>query len=153
MGITRARRHLTVSHAWSRTQWGQVNDSLPSRFLAEIPDQLIEELGTTRTRRASRDSWSTSTSDSSWELPKRHRDDDEGGTVFGGGRGARPEPPASTGAHLLGLEAGETVVHDRWGEGRILKVSGAGDRATAVVRFPGVGDKTLMLAMAPLKRP
>ncbi len=153
VGITRARRHLTVSHAWSRTQWGQVNDSLPSRFLAEIPDQLIEELGTTRTRRASRDSWSTSTSDSSWELPKRHRDDDEGGTVFGGGRGARPEPPASTGAHLLGLEAGETVVHDRWGEGRILKVSGAGDRATAVVRFPGVGDKTLMLAMAPLKRP
>jgi DNA helicase-2/ATP-dependent DNA helicase PcrA len=58
-----------------------------------------------------------------------------------------------TGGHLLGLTPGDEVVHDRWGPGRVLSVRGEGDRATASVRFAGVGDKTLMLSMAPLRRP
>jgi hypothetical protein len=49
--------------------------------------------------------------------------------------------------------AGDDVVHDRWGAGHVLSVAGDGDRMTAVVRFPGIGNKTLMLSMAPLRRP
>ena len=147
VGITRARRHLSLSHAWSRSQWGQVTDSLPSRFLAEIPEALVEDLGTDRTARFSRDA----SSPGSWSLPSR-RGDDEGGTVFGSGSAPRT-PPTSTGAHLLGLEAGDTVLHARWGQGRILSITGSGDRQTAKVRFSTVGDKTLMLSMAPLSLP
>ena len=156
VGITRARVHLALSHAWVRSQWGHTQDSLPSRFLSEIPDELVKDLGATASPRRSWNSDSFGSSGSSaepWELPRRRRDDDEGGTVFGRGEGASREAPASTGAHLLGLIAGDTVLHDRWGTGRVLSVKGHDDRATAVVRFPGVGEKTLMLSMAPLSRP
>ena len=83
-------------------------------------------------------------------LPSRQREEDAG-PVFGRGAAPRQEP-ASTGGHLLGLVPGDRVVHGRWGEGRVLAVKGAGDRATATVRFAGVGDKTLMLSMAPLSK-
>ena len=145
VGITRARAHLAVSHAWTRSQWGQTTDALPSRFLSEIPAELIEDIGPADSPRR-RDS-------SGWSLPARSRSDDEGGRVFGAGAGAggRAEP-TSTGAHLLDLEVGDTVVHERWGAGRVNALSGAGDRRTAKVRFASVGEKTLMLSMAPLTK-
>ena len=143
VGITRARAHLAVSHAWTRSQWGQTTDALPSRFLSEIPAELIEDIGPADSPRR-RDS-------SGWSLPARSRSDDEGGRVFGAGAGGRAEP-TSTGAHLLDLEVGDTVVHERWGAGRVNALSGAGDRRTAKVRFASVGEKTLMLSMAPLTK-
>ena len=143
VGITRARAHLAVSHAWTRSQWGQTTDALPSRFLSEIPAELIEDIGPTDSPRR-RDS-------SGWSLPSRSRSDDDGGRVFGAGTASRAEP-ASTGAHLLDLEIGDTVIHERWGAGRVNALSGAGDRRTAKVRFTSVGDKTLMLSMAPLSK-
>ena len=60
--------------------------------------------------------------------------------------------PAATGAHELGLAAGERVVHGAWGEGVVVAVSGEGDRTEAVVRFPSVGEKRLLLAWAPITR-
>jgi DNA helicase-2/ATP-dependent DNA helicase PcrA len=44
------------------------------------------------------------------------------------------------------------VVHGAWGEGIVESVSGEGDRSEAVVRFPSVGEKRLLLAWAPLER-
>ena len=143
VGITRAREHLGVSHAWTRSQWGQTTDALPSRFLSEIPANLVEDIGPADSPRR-RDS-------SSWSLPARSRSDDEGGRVFGSGAATRAEP-ASTGAHLLDLDVGDTVIHERWGAGRVNALSGSGDRRTARVRFAGVGEKTLMLSMAPLTK-
>jgi DNA helicase-2/ATP-dependent DNA helicase PcrA len=61
-------------------------------------------------------------------------------------------PVHGTGAELLGLRAGETVVHAKWGEGVVLDVQGAGDRAEAKVHFPAVGEKHLALSLAPIKR-
>ena len=92
--------------------------------------------------------------------------DDNGGTpgksVFGGGEvrsegefdatGRRRRAPASSGAELLGLVAGDRVVHGKWGEGTVLGASGSGEDAEAVVHFGTVGDKKLLLRMAPLKR-
>ena len=49
-------------------------------------------------------------------------------------------------------QVGDTVIHERWGAGRVNALSGDGDRRTARVRFAGVGDKTLMLSMAPLTK-
>jgi DNA helicase-2/ATP-dependent DNA helicase PcrA len=47
---------------------------------------------------------------------------------------------------------GDTVVHDRWGEGVVLAVSGLGGDTTATVAFEEVGEKRLMLSFAPLKK-
>jgi DNA helicase II / ATP-dependent DNA helicase PcrA len=45
VGITRARRHLYVTHAWSRTMWGSTSHAIPSRFLSEIPTELVRDVG------------------------------------------------------------------------------------------------------------
>ncbi len=45
VGITRARRHLYLTHAWSRTQWGATSHAIPSRFLSEIPAELVRDVG------------------------------------------------------------------------------------------------------------
>ena len=69
-------------------------------------------------------------------------------------RALRPaaEPPPTTGAEALGLRVGDDVRHGKWGEGVILEISGAGDNAEALVRFPSVGEKRLLLSWAPLEK-
>jgi DNA helicase-2/ATP-dependent DNA helicase PcrA len=155
VGITRAERHLYVSHAWSRMLYGRGTSNIPSRFLNEIPDELIRDVGG---ESRSRDRYASSD-----RLPSGS---DTGGTpgrsVFGRGvaggdsefdaTGRRRRAPASSGAELLGLEPGDLVVHGQWGEGRVVETSGTGDDAEAVVIFTSVGRKKLLLRMAPVKR-
>src|SRR5271165_3682567 len=45
VGITRARRRLYLSHAWVRSLWGTTSHNIPSRFLTEIPDELVRDVG------------------------------------------------------------------------------------------------------------
>jgi DNA helicase-2/ATP-dependent DNA helicase PcrA len=66
--------------------------------------------------------------------------------------GRRRRAPASSGAELLGLVAGDRVVHGKWGEGTVTETGGSGEDLEAVVQFPSVGRKKLLLRMAPLKR-
>jgi len=144
VGITRARERLYLSSAWSRTIFGATQYNPPSRFLDEIPAELVREAGGGRRRRRS---WA--------------RDDDTDGRVIGGGgrsrivesalRGGRT-PPRSTGADALGLRVGEDVRHERFGEGVVLELSGSGDKAEALVRFPEAGEKRLLLSWSPLER-
>jgi DNA helicase-2/ATP-dependent DNA helicase PcrA len=65
---------------------------------------------------------------------------------------AAPRGPVSSGAQHLGLKVGDDVRHQKWGEGVILDLRGEGERAEAVVRFPTVGEKHLLLSWAPLER-
>jgi DNA helicase II / ATP-dependent DNA helicase PcrA len=51
VGITRAQRHLYVTHAWSRTTWGMASHAIPSRFLSELPEELVEDVGPSWTSR------------------------------------------------------------------------------------------------------
>ena len=64
----------------------------------------------------------------------------------------KPAPPAPSGADAIGLKTGDDVRHGKFGEGVILAIEGAGDKAEAVVRFPGFGEKRLLLAWAPLEK-
>jgi DNA helicase-2/ATP-dependent DNA helicase PcrA len=143
VGITRARERLYLSHAWCRSLFGATQYNPPSRFLKEIPDELVRTLGEgpaagLRGR------------DRLVDHALRRRADD-GGRVFGSGRGPAQQAP-TTGAEKLGLAAGDRVVHAKWGEGSVVEVVGEGDKAEAVVRFPSVGEKRLLLAWAPLER-
>jgi DNA helicase-2/ATP-dependent DNA helicase PcrA len=56
------------------------------------------------------------------------------------------------GAETLGLRVGDDVRHTKWGEGVILDIIGEGEKAEAVVRFPSVGEKRLLLSWAPLEK-
>ena len=142
VGLTRAMHHLTLTHAWSRTTWGQRTDALPSRFLQEVPAELIHDLSASLpTRRA------TFSREEEGFLG-RHSDF-ASGKAFG--TGAAP-PVRSTGAENLGLVAGERVAHDRYGRGTVTKVDGSGPHARASVTFDEYGTKQLVLAMTPLRR-
>jgi DNA helicase-2/ATP-dependent DNA helicase PcrA len=60
--------------------------------------------------------------------------------------------PAKHGADALGLQVGDDVVHATFGDGVILLIEGEGDKAETVIRFPGVGEKRLLLSWAPIKK-
>ncbi len=171
VGITRARERLYLSHAWSRMLYGSTQYNPPSRFLDEIPENLVEQVEGNR-RGSRRSSFGGNRSDrgggsGSWD-PGPARGDGGDGRTFGRGSGrgrdwedhrervvdqalARAEP-APTGADRLGLAVGDDVRHGTFGEGVIQRIEGEGDKAQAHVHFVGVGDKVLLLSWAPLEK-
>ena len=128
VGITRARQRLYLTHAWCRTLWGSTQYNPPSRFLKEIPEHLTAVVEGGKPRRGGRE-----------------------GIVDAAIRGSA-SPARTTGAEALGIKTGDDVVHGKWGEGVVLEVMGAGDKAEAIVRFPSVGEKRLLLSWTPLKK-
>ncbi|MFM7718259.1 MAG: DNA helicase PcrA [Actinomycetota bacterium] len=134
VGITRARERLYLCHAWSRNLFGTTAFNPPSRFLEEIPADLVNAIG----------------------------EESGGGRIIGrragGDEGRRREPwarPVSASPPArppVEVGAGDTVIHERWGEGVVLAVSGVGTEAEATIRFEGVGEKRLLLAYAPLRK-
>ena len=136
VGITRARERLYLSNAWSRSLFGSTQYNPPSRFLKEIPEHLTQLVEGSRTRgRSSTGAWGR---DRIVEAATRPP--------------AATRPVRSTGAETLGIRVGDDVVHGKWGEGVVLEVIGAGDSAEAIIRFPSVGEKRLLLAWSPLKK-
>jgi ATP-dependent DNA helicase UvrD/PcrA len=137
VGITRARERLYLCHAWSRTLFGSTDYYPPSRFLNEIPEELVHAIGDDRPRRGSGIG--------------AHRD----AVVSAALRSVEAAPSTPTGARgaeAMGLRIGDDVEHDKFGEGVILDLIGGGDKTEAVVNFRDVGEKRLLLAWAPLRK-
>ncbi len=116
VGFTRAQDRLYLAHADHRTLWGGTSYNPPSRFLDDLPPDLVEHRGASRTTSAA----------------KRARDREV--------------------VELAGAEfrTGDTVVHTKFGQGRISALSGEGEKAEATVDFLDHGRKHLVLAYAPL---
>jgi DNA helicase-2/ATP-dependent DNA helicase PcrA len=162
VGITRAMRKLYLSHAWSRMLFGSTQYNPPSRFLDEIPESLVEAKGNVSGRSSyGRQSYRARDERSFGEPPpyrrrgggsdrasEEHRDRVVEAAMRAGARNA-PQPSNS---QELGLRVGDDVAHPAFGEGVIIHIEGTGEKAEAVVNFPGVGQKHLALAWAPLKR-
>ncbi|MFI5392270.1 MAG: DNA helicase PcrA [Myxococcota bacterium] len=149
VGITRAQKRLYLTNAWSRTLFGQTQYNPPSRFLQEMPEHLFEIREGERSGRASAGRGA---------YPAANRG---GGRVIGGrsAEDAVPDrdwtPPGPGGvpkrdAPVIG--PGDTVIHEKWGEGVVLTVSGAGDGTEATITFSDVGEKRVLLAYAPLRK-
>ena len=148
VGITRARQRLVLTHAWSRNLWGSSQYNPPSRFLEEIPEHLVEQVEGGR-RASSGGAWGDyrridadrrSMPSSSAEIPK------------GSGALSTPQGPSRSGADDIDLQVGDDVRHATFGEGVIIALQGAGDKAEARVNFRGKGEKQLLLAWAPLEK-
>jgi DNA helicase-2/ATP-dependent DNA helicase PcrA len=138
VGITRARERLYVTHAWSRSLWGNTQYNPPSRFLEEIPEALTHQHASSAPR--------TGRGFGSREEVRTHMVD----SALRRGRSAFEDK--AKGAAALGLKAGDDIVHGTWGEGVIIEVIGDGADTEAIIRFPSVGEKRLLLALAPVKR-
>lgn len=143
VGLTRAQQRLFLTHAWSRTLYGSTQYNPPSRFLDEIPAELVDEAeGSRSARRRSqsrlgRASWGS------------HREEVVEAALNTPRRRNRPEP---SGADTLGLKLGDDVRHSVFGEGVIIDLKGSGDKTEATVRFSDGKEKVLLLSWAPLTK-
>lgn len=161
VGITRAQQRLFLAHAWSRQLFGSTNYNPPSRFIDEIPAELIDQVGAVSGRSTygrqsyrARDQWSD-------PPPYRRVDRHDNGEadrhrdrVVDAALASRqkvPQPTPSNAQHI-GLRLGDDVEHPAFGEGVIIDIRGQDDKAEATIRFRDVGTKHLSLAWAPLKK-
>jgi DNA helicase-2/ATP-dependent DNA helicase PcrA len=162
VGITRAKERLYVAHAWSRSLFGTTQYNPPSRFLDEIPGELIESRGNITGRSSyGRQSMRPRADWGSPPAYRRRRGDDDDGErrrdahrerVVEAALSAGQRAPVPCDAQDLGLRIGDDVEHPSFGEGVIIDLRGQGESAEATINFPGVGTKHLSLAWAPLRK-
>ena len=137
VAITRARKRLYLSHAQTRMLHGQTRYNLRSRFLEELPEDVLKWLTPQRGGFASIAPQSIAA-----------RADWAGASGQFGSDYSAPKPsPAATGP---AIRTGQQVFHVKFGEGRVLAVEGSGADARAQVNFPRHGVKWLALAIAKL---
>jgi DNA helicase-2/ATP-dependent DNA helicase PcrA len=150
VGMTRARRRLYLSYSRRRRFYGRDSDelNLPSRFLHEIPPELIEPNVSTR----GYDHHPRQLGVSSLIQPQRTRRTFEGPT-YNSVESIRQvleekqQKPQQAGA----IVSGSRILHEKFGEGRVLQVELSGDDLKVTVLFPGVGIKKLLQSYANLK--
>jgi DNA helicase-2/ATP-dependent DNA helicase PcrA len=142
VAITRARKRLYLSHSQTRLLHGQTRYNLKSRFFDELPEHCLK--------------WLTPPQPSGWG--------GAGSAGWGGHRAMAqnvPQPAWSPGWKATSapapepdrgtpIKAGMAVFHNKFGEGKVLAVEGAGDDARAQVNFPRHGTKWLALSVAKL---
>ncbi len=157
VGITRARKRLYLSLAMTRAQFGDVAVAMPSRYLQEIPAELIEW-------RQSPGFANPRGGPQSRALNARRpeRGPDRGLTGAGGSFGAKPEIPADAWPNRvtaqvrdngdLTLEPGDRIRHVDFGDGRVTAVTGEGTKRVAHVQFDTSGSKKLLIKIAPIEK-
>jgi DNA helicase II / ATP-dependent DNA helicase PcrA len=128
VGITRAKQRLYLTRAASRNWWGRPSFHTPSRFLSEIPSELIEW-------RRDAAAAAAATTPAAARMASR-----PGVNTVGN----RPVPV---------LAPGDRVTHDKFGLGTVVSADGYGDQAEAKIDFGGeYGVKHLVLRYAPLEK-
>ena len=134
VGITRAERQLYVTNAVTRTMYGRISAYMPSRFLAEIPPQLMEDYhrksAMPQSRTASvpgKQRVSILTKPVASSLPKKHAITDT-------------------------FAKGDKVRHKIWGIGTVLDVIGEGPNMQMKIQFPTKGVRQVVVKYAPLEK-
>ncbi|MGG3140583.1 DNA helicase PcrA [Bacillus subtilis] len=132
VGITRAEQELYLTNAKMRTLFGRTNMNPESRFIAEIPDDLLENLNEKKETRAT----------SARKMQPRR------------GPVSRPISYASkTGGDTLNWAVGDKAGHKKWGTGTVVSVKGEGEGTELDIAFPSpVGVKRLLAAFAPIEK-
>lgn len=140
VGITRAKQKLYLTNAYSRLLYGRTQSNKASRFIGEIPDELLDLAG------GNAGAMVTGTGRSPWQ------------------QASQPVKPAykrptqtaksttGTGADREAWVAGEKVQHKAWGIGTVVKVEGHGEDTELDIAFPEKGIKRLLAAFAPITK-
>jgi DNA helicase-2/ATP-dependent DNA helicase PcrA len=137
VAVTRAERFLTLSYTGSRYKFGKLDSSIsPSRFLSEINDQHINYVGALRGN-----SYDTSDRSVSERRTPRYAPAKKAVSIE-----VPPFTPVAPGLIREGL----TVLHQRFGQGTVEKLSGAASNKIAIIQFDAVGEKRIMLKFAKL---
>ena len=127
VGLTRAEKRLYISRAEYRLTFGTPKYNPGSRFLDEIPSELIEWKNEIKSKSSSGSSG----------LRRRT---------------ATAPPPRATGkkSSAMALEVGQRVSHDTFGLGTVVAIGGEGDKSEATINFGQYGEKRLLLRYAPV---
>jgi DNA helicase II / ATP-dependent DNA helicase PcrA len=133
VGITRAEENLYITNAESRTLFGRTNMNPVSRFISEIPEDLLESAN------AEKETSSPFSSGAKRPDPKR--------------------PPvmrpmaSTTGGEAIGWKVGDKAQHKKWGTGTVVSVKGEGESKELDIAFPSpTGIKRLLAKFAPIEK-
>jgi ATP-dependent DNA helicase UvrD/PcrA len=145
VGITRAKDHLYLVHTFRRFMSGQNDLSMPSRFLTDIPDELIEGQAQPRGRTAESAVAAGLRKGDGYEPPSGSR---SLRTVLTGVAASQPTswPPQDR------FHAGDTIEHAKFGEGVVIASHMTKDDQEIEVAFPGQGVKRLSVNLAPIRK-
>ncbi|TXN30230.1 ATP-dependent helicase [Lacisediminihabitans profunda] len=170
VGITRARRKLYLSLAMTRAQFGDVSVAMPSRYLQEIPPELIEwrqspgmanSRGGTQARALNARRGGFGVESSGPSLGAGYAGSvGPGATALA--RAARAAQPKTEWANKvtntvrdngdLSLAAGDRIRHVDFGDGRVTAVTGVGPKSVAEVQFESAGRKRLLIKISPIEK-
>lgn len=140
VGITRAKQELYLTHASMRTLYGRTNVNPASRFLDDIPEDLlnIDKIVTKKKNTASNTDNLKSYANShmiSWKKPKEKQ--------------IKNKPESNVDSS--DIKPGTKVMHKKFGTGMIISINGTGDKAELTIAFDQKGIKKLMLGFAPIE--
>jgi DNA helicase-2/ATP-dependent DNA helicase PcrA len=148
VGVTRARERLYVSRAVIRSAWGAPSHNPASRFLDELPVDLVD--------------WRrTEAAQSMWDRPDlasgsaaRLSDPTSAGRRNFSAAAARADAAAKAkpAREIPSLEPGDRVLHDSFGMGTVVAMEGAADKTVASIDFGSEGVKRLLLRYAPVEK-
>ena len=152
VGMTRARKRLVLTGAGRRRVFGEYKSSEPSRFIDEVPSELLDRVLPTFSGSSYQPSWSRSYD----YKPNPYANRGGGSTTGGGGGRAKEITPGyayededqSTG---MSIRPGQRVKHAQFGIGNVISVEPLEGDAKVVVRFSGAGVKTLRAKFARLQ--
>lgn len=145
VGITRAEQQLYLTRARMRTLFGRTNMNPPSRFLDEIPDELLEFVNESE----------EDTLFPPWMHASHGIKPKERNTFYS----RKPAPRTvhrtsvtNTGGASFDWTVGDKANHKKWGEGTVVSIKGEGDNLELDIAFPNVGIKRLFAKFAPITK-
>jgi DNA helicase-2/ATP-dependent DNA helicase PcrA len=154
VGITRARQKLHISLAMMRSTFGESESSTPSRYLQEIPADLIEwrESGAVSNRNVASPRYRSSIAE------ETGYGSSDSGSGYGGTPSTKPKTEwkgaisSVRNNEGLTLDVGDMVMHSDFGKGKVIAVAGVAPRQTAEIHFGSIGVKKLLVKVAPIEK-
>jgi len=148
VGITRAKKKLYLTNAFSRLLYGRIQRNQPSRFVEEIDSELLQfensPSGNSIKDRKLPFDRAAATATTYRDQQKR--------TYRSAGKRVKPITNTGTGADKVGWKTGDKVEHKKWGQGTVVKVNGSGNDMELDIAFPSQGVKRLLASFAPITK-
>lgn len=142
VGITRAKKELYLTNAYSRMMYGRMQNNPPSRFLDEIdPKDLQKEESNQLQSSFIKSNFQSQTA------PFARKAERARAQVY-----TAKKASGAVGAEKKGWSVGDQVEHKAWGRGVVTKVNGTGEDMELDIAFPDKGIKRLLAAFAPIKK-